>query len=156
MGKNREIGKDNKLLWDLPEDMKHFRKRTKKKAVIMGRKTFESIGNPLPNRQNIVLSRNKDLKIEGVEVFDDIEKAFEHLEAQDKKEVMIIGGSSIYEEAFYFATHLSLTIVEENFPEADSFFPAFPDNIFHITSEEYFKKDDHHKYDFVIRELGRR
>lgn len=155
MGKNQEIGEKNALLWNLPLDMQHFRKRTKKKAVIMGRKTYESIGHPLPNRKNIVLSENQDLKIEGVDVRDDIHEVLKELEAEGKKDVMIIGGSSIYEYMLPIATHLSLSYVDAEFPNADSFFPKFNEQQFFVLSEEIFPADSENKYSFTIREFER-
>ena len=118
----------------------------------MGRKTYESIGAPLPNRKNIVLSENPDLEIEGVQVSDDIHSVLKELEEEEKKEVMIIGGSSIYQYMLPIATNISLTTVDADFPNADSFFPEFNEQEFFVLSEEFFPADSENKYAFAIRE----
>ncbi len=152
MGKNREIGQGNALLWDLPADMKHFRSRTSEKTVIMGRKTYESIGMLLPKRRNIILTRNTDLKIEGAEVFSDIQKTLEVLKNSGEDEVFVIGGANIYEQFLPFATHFSLTFVEQNFPNADAFFPEFSGISLEKISEKNYSQDENHDYSFSICE----
>ena len=100
IGKNREIGKKNKLLWHIPEDLKNFKKITTGKTVIMGRKTFESIGRLLPNRKNIVLSKNGDkelVKEKGIEIYQNLEDLISHYK-NSQEEIFIIGGEQIYKE----------------------------------------------------------
>ena len=125
MGPNREIGLENKLLWHISEDLKNFKKITTGKAVVMGRKTFESIGKPLPNRLNIVLSRDLNLKIAGAEVITDpmsaFELALEYNEGEDS-ELIVIGGAEIYKIYLPFAQKIYLTEVDFN-GNADAFFP---------------------------------
>jgi dihydrofolate reductase len=152
IGQNREIGEDNKLLWDLPEDMKHFRTRTSGAPVIMGRKTFESIGRLLPKRRNIILSRNPKLKIEGAEIFSDIQNLLQTLKQDEEKEVFVIGGENIYTQFLPFATNLSITQVHAKFPNADAFFPKWDPESFKIISEKNFPVDKEHKYSFDIQE----
>ena len=114
--KNRAIGKDNKLLWHLPNDLKRFKKITTGKTILMGRKTFESIGKPLPNRKNIVLSNNKDLLIEGCEVITSIS------ELNLIEDIVIIGGEQIYKLFIDLADIIELTLIDKYF-DGDAFFP---------------------------------
>lgn len=116
--KNRAIGKDNKLLWHLPNDLKRFKKLTVGKTVVMGRKTYESIGRPLPNRKNIVISNNKDLHIEGCEIINSISE----LNLLD--DIVIIGGEQIYKLFIDYADVIELTLINKEF-EGDAFFPEF-------------------------------
>ena len=120
--KNLGIGKDNQLLWHLPADLKYFKKITSGNTVIMGRLTYESIGKALPNRRNIVLSRNKDFAAEGCEVMEDLFSAIKS--CKKNEEVFIIGGATIYRQALQVADKIYLTRVETT-KEADAFFPEF-------------------------------
>ena len=121
MGKNNEIGKNNSLLWRIPADMKHFREITERHPVIMGRKTFESIGKILPNRKNIIISRNEDYKIQSAEVVHSLKEALEKV--KNENEVFIIGGAQIYSEALPYANRLYVTHIEAEDKKADTFFP---------------------------------
>jgi len=151
MGKNNEIGKRNELLWNLPADMKHFKKTTYLHTVIMGRKTFESIGRPLPNRRNIVITRDTKYKAQGVEIVKSIEKAIA-LFQDINEEIFIIGGGEIYNQAIKYADKLYITHINEEFSEADTFFPKInKDKWEKIESEEY-KKDNLNKYDLEFAE----
>ena len=123
VARNRAIGKDNQLLWHLPEDMKHFRETTRGKPVIMGRKTWESLPEkfrPLPGRQNIVVSRDPAYKAHGADLAGSLEGALAL--AGGAEEVFVIGGEQLYRAALPFADRLYLTEVELE-PEADAFFP---------------------------------
>jgi dihydrofolate reductase len=126
----RVIGKANDLLWKIPEDMKRFRELTLDHPLIMGRKTFESIltiaGKPLPNRPNIVVTRNPNYQYEGVEVVDSLEAGFETALRHQPTEIHIGGGSEIYKQALPFVDELKLTFVDDE-PEGDSWFPEFAD-----------------------------
>jgi len=123
---NRVVGIDNKLPWHLPEDLKYFKACTTGKAIIMGRKTYESIGRPLPNRTNIVITRNEAFHAEGVKVVSSLEAAIELAQAVNEingvDEVMVIGGAAIYELALPMADRLYLTHVHANV-EGDAYFP---------------------------------
>lgn len=121
IGKNRELGKDNDLIWNLPSDLKRFREITRGHPVIMGRKTFESIGHPLPNRTNVVISRQED--IPRVLVVHSLDEAIEKVKESD--EVFVIGGGSVYAQAIGRAGRLYLTIVDAAAPGADTFFPDY-------------------------------
>lgn len=152
IGKNNELGKENKLLWNLPADMKHFRETTSGHPVIMGRKTFESIGRPLPNRQNIVITRDVTYTKESVEVVHSIEEALRLFE-NSKAEVFIIGGAEIYKQALPYANKLYITKVESNFQDADTFFPEFNVEDWQEIKNEKYLKDEDNDYDFYFIEL---
>lgn len=124
IGANGEIGADNKLLWSIPEDMQWFKSHTMYKDVIMGRRTFESIGKPLPKRRNIVLTRDREWEApEGVHVYHSVEEVLADREGPPGLEVMVIGGAEIYKQFLPYATKLYITNVHKEFPEADTFFP---------------------------------
>ena len=154
IGKNNEIGKKNGLLWDLPADMKHFRDTTRGHNVIMGQKTFESIGSPLPNRRNIVLTQDISFKPPGVEITHSLDELFNLLETTSKKdeENFIIGGGQIYKLFIEKADKLYITYVNENFPDADTFFPFIDNKIWQKTKSERLKKDFSNKYDLEFAE----
>ncbi|MEI7613527.1 MAG: dihydrofolate reductase [Betaproteobacteria bacterium] len=123
VARNRAIGKDNQLLWHLPEDMRHFRETTRGKPVIMGRKTWESLPEafrPLPGRHNIVVSRNPEYQAPGATLVGSLEAAM-HL-ANENEETFIIGGEELYRQAMPVAQRLYLTEVDQDF-DADAFFP---------------------------------
>ncbi|HAI96967.1 MAG: type 3 dihydrofolate reductase [Cycloclasticus sp.] len=132
MAENRAIGKDNALLWHLPKDFKHFKAVTMGKPILMGRKTYESIGKPLPGRKNIVITRDQRFTAEGVVIVHSISEALEASKGFD--EVMVIGGSSFYEQMLPEATRLYVTVVHEHF-EADAYFPE-------IRADEWKKVDE--------------
>lgn len=119
---NRALGKDNNLIYKIPEDLKRFKELTSGHAVIMGRKTFESIGRPLPDRTNIVITRDAAYSVDGVKVVHSLEDALRL--AQGDNEIFIIGGGQVYQDALPIADKLYLTVVEGS-PEADTFFPDY-------------------------------
>lgn len=121
---DRAIGRGNRLLWDIPEDMLHFRETTTGHTVIMGAKTFHSIGKALPKRTNIVLSMDTGLVLEGCIVVHSVEEALSKARELEKEEVFVIGGAIVYEQMMPFADRLHLTLVEGNYP-ADTFFPEY-------------------------------
>jgi dihydrofolate reductase len=150
-GKNNEIGKGNELLCRLPADMKHFREITSGHAVVMGRKTFESLpGGALPKRRNIVVSRQKGWKAEGTEVFPSLDYAFIRL--MDEKEVFVIGGAQVYEQVLPVANKLYLTKIHADFPEADAFFPVVDFREWKELSRETFPADEKNRYSFSFVE----
>ena len=120
---NGAIGKDGKVPWRIPEDMRHFKNTTMGHAIIMGRKTWDEVGKPLPGRRNLVVSRQKDLVLQGAEVFPSLDDAIRAARTTDP-EPYVIGGSAIYEGAFPLATKVHLTEVHRNV-EADTFFPKW-------------------------------
>ncbi len=152
MGKNNELGKDNQLLWDLPRDMKHFRETTSGHPVIMGRKTFESIGRPLPKRRNVVITRDTEYQKEGIEVVHSLIEAIELFKGSDE-ESFVIGGAEIYKQALPFADRLYITHVDGAF-DADAFFPEVNYIEWKEVSREHFDRDTDNNYpcDFVVYE----
>ena len=122
IGRNRELGKGNDLIWHFKDDMKFFKETTTGSTVIMGRKTFESLPKALPNRRNIVISRNKDFKAEGAEVVGSVEEA---LKTAKNDEIFIIGGGRIYTEFLPLADKLYLTEIDAECPDAEVYFPKF-------------------------------
>jgi len=119
ISENHVIGKDNQLLWHIPADLKHFKDITTGHTVIMGRKTYESVGKPLPRRRNIIITRQA-ITIEGCEVVNSIETALSL--CKDEAEVFIVGGAEIYKQAISLTDRIYLTIIHKEF-EGDSFFP---------------------------------
>jgi dihydrofolate reductase len=143
IGLNREIGVKNQLLWNLPNDLKYFKEQTQGKTIVMGRKTFESIGKPLPNRKNIVLSR-VPFTHDGVEWYSMIEEVLEL-----PGETMIIGGSQVYKAFLPYADKIMLTIVDHKFPESDTFFPKISDEWILEKSTQNLA-DEKHAYDYYF------
>jgi len=153
-GENFAIGKDNQLLWHMPADLKFFKQTTSGHTVIMGRKTFDSVGKPLPNRRNIVITRDKDLKIEGAEVVNSLDDALS-ITQNEEKPVFIIGGAEIYRQALPKTETLYLTTIHHNF-EADTFFPEFDRNEWNVISTEPHQADEKNKYDYTFEVLKRK
>ena len=151
MDRNRLIGRDNALPWRLPADLAHFRNITMGKPVVMGRKTFESIGRPLPGRTNIVLTRSLDFSAEGVLVADSLESALDL--AGDAAEVFVIGGGAVYEQALPQAQRLYLTLVDDEF-EGDAWFPAIVPTQWREVERSRHGADERnpHDYSFVVFE----
>lgn len=161
---NNEIGRKNDLLWNLPIDMKHFRETTRGHAVIMGQRTFESLGigpdgnpgKPLPNRRNIVLTLNKEFKRNDAEVVYSLEELDELLKNSTKEdeELFVIGGGQIYKLFIDKADRLYITHVNADFPDADTLFPVIDPNKWKKVSEDKHEKDEKNIYDcnFVIYE----
>lgn len=146
---NNAIGKDNQLLWHLPDDFKFFKNYTTGKVIVMGRKTFESIGSrPLPNRTNVVISRGTPALPQGVVLAESLQKALSGFSEQ--QEICIIGGAQIYNQALPLATHLVLTRVHCS-PQADVFFPAFDEDEFELEWEEFHPRDEKHLYEFSFQ-----
>lgn len=152
MDRNRLIGRDNGLPWHLPDDFKHFKAVTLGKPVIMGRKTFESIGKPLPGRKNIIVSRS-GFQAEGIVVVNSLDQAL--AETADAKEVMVIGGANLYEQMINRADRMYLTHVDGQF-EGDAWFPAFSLDEWEMVSSECFQADERNNYSFTITEYERK
>lgn len=146
IGAQREIGKNNQLLWHIPEDFKYFKRLTSGHVIIMGKKTFESIGRSLPNRTNIVITRDENFKAEGIVVANSIEDAISKASEVEKEEIFIIGGGQIYAQSMQFADKLYLTIVEGKF-DADTFFPNYGE--FKTVVNEKKSSDENFNYTFL-------
>jgi dihydrofolate reductase len=141
----RAIGRENGLLWHIPDDMRRFKALTASHPVVMGRKTFESIvailGKPLPGRQNIVITRNPEYSYPGALVVSSLEEGLEKAQGLDSEEIHIGGGAEIYAQALPLVTDLYLTFIDDEPKNADTFFPDFED-VFEVTREH--EKRDHH------------
>lgn len=150
ISENRAIGKDNKLLWHIPEDMIRFKKITSGHPVIMGRKTYESMGKMLPNRINIIVTRHSDYQVTGGFVFTSLPEAINFAKERDSNEIFIIGGGEIYRQALPLADKLYLTVVQGNF-EGDTFFPDYS------AFKKVVKKEEHNdrNFHFTFLELER-
>jgi dihydrofolate reductase len=152
---NNVIGLDNQLPWHLPEDLKYFKAVTMGKPILMGRKTYDSIGRPLPGRANIVLTRDADWTAQGVEVVNDLDSAIAVSEKACKAagvdELMIIGGEQIYRKFLPVANKLYLTKVEAEI-EGDAFFPAIDSNQWQQVAEKTPEKAGNYAYRFVVLE----
>lgn len=143
---NNALGKDNQLIWHLPADLKRFKKTTLNHAVIVGRKTYESLGKPLPNRTNIIITRDKNYQVEGCVIVNSLKAALKAALKVDKNPY-ILGGAEIYKQAMPFADKLDITFVHHQF-EADVFFPEIDKNIWKETWREDFKAYENNKYDY--------
>lgn len=149
IAKNRAIGHGNKLLWNIPEDMKFFRETTRGHTVVMGRKTFESIGRPLPNRLNIVITRDNSFTADGVTVCHSLEEALDLARQKEKDEVFVIGGAQIYTQALPFTDRLYLTVVHKDF-EGDAFFPEHKEFTKIVSQKD--SRDANLEYTFLVLE----
>lgn len=157
---NNAIGKDNDLLWHLPADMKHFKQLTSGHCILTGRKNFESIPEkfrPLPNRTNIIITRNKDLKIDQCHVFTSIKEGIEFAKSNGEQELFVIGGGEIYRECIEqnLVRKIYLTRVHQNF-EADTFFPELEEKNWNVLSELFMIKDEKNPIDCTFYELEKR
>ena len=148
-GKNNIIGKDNKMVWHLPEDLKHFKNLTTGHTIIMGRKTFESLGKPLPNRKHIIFSQNPDFKVndENVEVVHSLLQIQDLIEG--KEEAFVIGGAMIYNFLMPNVKKMYVTEIEKDF-EGDTFFPIIDSEVWKETSREKGIKNEENNLDYYF------
>ena len=150
IAKNLAIGKDNKLLYYIPEDLKRFKKLTSGHVIVMGKKTFESIGSrPLPNRTNIIITKDPAFQAPGCMVVHSVEEALSKAKETEKDEIFIIGGGSIYTQTIGQADKLYITVIDRVHEDADAFFPAYPE----FTKIVYEEKSQHEGIDFTWYEL---
>ena len=147
-GKNNELGKNNQLVWHLPDDFKRFKALTSGHYIIMGRKTFESFPKPLPNRTHVIITRQKNYTIEGCIVVNSIKKALEI--APKNEAIYIIGGAEIYNQSINLSDKIELTRVHGNF-DADVFFPEINPKEWELSFEEFHPKDEKHNFDFTFQ-----
>ncbi len=152
---NNVIGKDNQLLWRLPNDMKFFKNTTWGMPVIMGRKTFESLGKPLTGRTNIVITRQIEFNGEGIKVVQQLEEAMKLAADADAKEAFIIGGGEIYKQTFGLIHRIYLTRVH-TIVAGDTFFPLIDVNNWELLSQLDFEADEKHQYDYCFQVWERR
>ena len=151
---NNGIGKNNQLLCHLPADLKYFKNLTTHHAILMGRKTFDSIGKPLPNRTNIIVSRS-DLNIEGTYCFNSIDEGISFAKSQNETELFIIGGDSIYKQSMDVLNTVYLTRIHHSF-EADAFFPALQEEYWQLNQNEFHAADEKNKFDFSFQTYNRK
>jgi dihydrofolate reductase len=154
-GLDNEIGRGNQLLWRMPADLKRFRETTVGKPIIMGRKTYSSIGRPLPERQSIIITRDLRFTASGCEVVHSLEDAL-RAAASYGKEAMIIGGEQIFIQAMSRCDTMYLTTLQAKFPEADTFFPGFIEAHWEVTSRQDFAADEKNPYACCLEVYVRR
>lgn len=148
ISKNRVIGDSNKLIWNLPADLKRFKEITGGHSIVMGRKTYQSIGRPLPNRRNIIITRDENYEVDGCEVVNSIEEAL----LLTNSDCFIIGGGEIYKQTLHIADQIYLTQVDEDF-DGDTTFPELPPS-WYVSNKEDFESDEKnpYKYSFILYE----
>lgn len=148
VAENNALGKDNQLVWHLPDDFKRFKQLTTGHYIILGRKTFESFPKPLPNRTHVIITRNKNYKAEGCIIVNSIEEALKVV-PQDQ-DVFIIGGAEIYKQSIHLSDKIELTRVHTTC-DADAFFPEINPQEWLLESEEFHPKDEKHQFDFTFQ-----
>lgn len=155
VGNNNSLGKDNKLLWHLPDDFKHFKESTMGYPMLMGRKTYESLPGPLPGRTQIVITRDSSYQIDhkDCKLAHSIDQALEL--CGDATKVFVIGGGDLYRQCMDRADKILLTRVDGDF-EADTFFPVVEESIWNKTDSVFHPKDSKHQYEFTIESYQRR
>lgn len=141
MSSNRVIGNDNSLIWNIPEDLKNFKRLTTNNTILMGRKTYESIGRLLPNRRNIIITRDLEYYVDGAETVNSLEEAL----LLCNKNCFIIGGGEIYKQSMNIADKIYLTFIDEKF-EGDTYFPELDDSWVEVLREDKFNE---YKYSFI-------
>ncbi len=152
---NNVIGKENDLVWHMPADLKFFKNTTKGHYVIMGRKTFESMNGPLPNRTHIIITRNAYYQAEGCFVVDQIEKAFKIAEEQQQEEVFILGGAEIYRQTMNKADKMYITEIKSTF-DGDAFFPEIDHNYWKESKRDEHSPDEKNTYHYAFVEYLKR
>jgi len=148
VAENNALGKDNQLVWHLPNDFKRFKTLTSGHYILMGRKTFESFPRPLPNRTHIIITRQKNYSYEGCLVASSIEKALEM--APKDEDIYVIGGGEIYKQSIDIADKIEITKVHSTF-EADTYFPEIDAEKWELVFEKHHKKDEKHNFDFTFQ-----
>lgn len=152
MSQNRVIGRDGSLPWHLPTDLARFKSITTGHTVIMGRKTFESVGKPLPNRRTIIITRNNDYRCAGVFIAHSLDEALDHAAHED--EIFILGGEAVYRIALPRADRLYLTIIHATI-EGDTYFPNLDFDDWKLVEDERHEIDERHAYAFSFRRYER-
>lgn|SRR5690554_4954338 len=148
---NNAIGKNNDLLWHLPNDFKHFKNTTSGHFILMGRKTFESFPNPLPNRTHLIITRQKNYSVpENCFAFTSVNDALQFAQQQNQEIVYVIGGGEIYKQTISLANELVITQVNAAFEDADAFFPIISEE-WNLISEEFHSADEKNIFDFTIK-----
>lgn len=150
VGKNRVIGKEDGLVWKLPDDFKRFKAITSHHYILMGRKTFDTLGKPLPSRTHVVITRKEDYQVpEGHYVFHSIEEGIDFCKNQGVDHLFVIGGGEIYKQTLPLSDELLLTEVDAS-PEGDAFYPEFDHSKFKVTFTEFHPADENNQYAFTF------
>ena len=148
--KNLGIGRKNSLAWKLPEDLKNFKKITEHNYIVMGRKTFDSIGRPLPNRKNIILTRDRDYKQEKCLIINSIQEVLNFAASKPHYEIFVMGGAEIYKEFLEYADRLYVTEVNAEMTYLDAFFPSWDRSKYKSIGRKEYSKDDKNEFDFTF------
>lgn len=151
ISKNKAIGLDNKLLWHLSDDLKNFKRVTLNHCIIMGRKTFESIGKALPKRTNIIITRNHDYKQEGCVVVHSLQEAITYAKSIRETEAIVTGGAEIYKEALSIINRAYITEVDVSIDQADTFFPEYDFSSWVVKETIEHKKDEQNEYNWTFK-----
>ncbi|MFC4892371.1 dihydrofolate reductase [Pseudofrancisella aestuarii] len=154
--KNHGIGKENTLPWKLSEDLKNFKKITENNYIIMGRKTFDSIGRPLPNRKNIILTRDKEYKRDNCLVINDVQNVLNFAKSKPHYEIFVIGGAQIYRQFVNLADRLYITEVDTEMTDLDAFFPEWDKSKYERIGYREYKKDDKNQFNFTFSVFEKR
>lgn len=152
MDKNNLIGSNNELPWHLPADLAFFKRTTMGKPIVMGRKTFESIGKPLPGRRNIVVTRDPDFSAAGCDVVNSIDAAIAL--CRDDEEIMLIGGASLYQQSLELATNMYITRIDHEF-EGDTWFPEYQKSEWKVENREDFEADRSNPHAYSLTKFVR-
>lgn len=155
MDKNKTIGRNNDLPWRLPNDLKFFKEKSTGNTIIMGRKTYESMGAPLPNRKNVVLTKKQMDFPDEVEVIDDVDTIYEWNKTNPEKELFVIGGANIFEQVLPHADRMYITWIDEAF-DGDTFFPSYSASDWELTSKEKGEKNEKNPYDYYFLQYDRK
>lgn len=155
MDRNHVIGYENDMPWHLPKDLKHFKEKTTGHTMIMGRKTFDSIGRVLPNRKNIILTQQKDYRINGADIIHSLDEVYEREKQNPNEELFIIGGGNLFKQVLPYADRMYITKIDEKFA-GDTYFPTFNQSNWVLTKEEKGIKDDKNPYNYYFLQYDRR
>lgn len=155
MDRNHVIGVNNQLPWHLPKDLRFFKEKTTGNTIIMGRKTFESMGGALPNRKNIVLTKRTDVQYENAEIIHDIDKIKKWSLDNPEEEYFIIGGAKLFQQVMDFADRMYITWIDDSFT-GDTFFPEFNKEDWIISSKIKGEKDEKNPYDYYFIQYDRK
>lgn len=154
MDRNHVIGYENDMPWHLPKDLKHFKEKTTGNTMIMGRKTFDSIGRVLPNRKNVILTKQENYSIEGAIVIDQLEDIYDWNEKSPDEELFIVGGGHIFDQVLPRADRMYITEINEEFP-GDAYFPVFSKTEWKLTKKEKGIRDEKNPYEYYFLQYDR-
>lgn len=154
MDRNHVIGYENDMPWHLPKDLKHFKEKTTENTMIMGRKTFDSIGRVLPNRKNVILTEQEEYNVEGAHIINQLDDVCELNEKKPDEELFIIGGGALFKQVLPHADRMYITEIHEEFP-GDTYFPSFSKTDWKLTKKEKGTRDDKNPYDYYFLQYDR-